>query len=191
MLGMTEQDARRRIGDLGVRLDETNGRIDALKDALPPLEVQTARVRAELHQALPKFDTLAATDAELREDIDRNAVLDFDRHTKAVTKMDEVRAAVEERVRLVERLNDTRFSSTMTRFKELEETDRAIGHRITLLAVRLDELRDQDAAVRVEMRRLEELRLRVQIEQAQQESQIFAERLAELQAGEIDDEEDE
>jgi chromosome segregation ATPase len=190
-VGMVEQDARRRIGDLGVKLDDTNKRIDALKDELPPLEVQIARVRAEMHGALPKFDTLEATSGELREEIDRVAILSMDRHVQAAAQIDQARAAFEERLRLVERLNDTRFSSTMARFGELEEADRAIGHRITLLAVRLEELRDQDTAIRGEMRRLEELRLRVRIEQAQQEAQIFTERLADLQAGGTDDEDDE
>jgi hypothetical protein len=103
---------------------------------------------------------------------------------------DEVREALEERIRLVERLNDTRFSSSMARFAELEEADRAIGHRITLLSVRLDELRDQDALLRLEMRRLEEMRIRLRLEQAQQEAAAFGDRLAQLQAElEGDDEE--
>lgn len=180
-VGMVEQDLRRRAGDLGARLDETNERIDALKEELPPLDLQIDRVRGELHGALPKFDQFAAVDGELREEVERISALTFDHHTKAMAKADETRAAIEERLRLVERLNDTRFASTMARFTELEEADRGIGHRLTLLAVRLDELRDEDSATRLEVRRLEELRLRVRIEQAQQESQIFTARLAELQ----------
>ncbi len=189
-VGMVEQDLRRRSGDLGTRVDETNGRIDALKDELPPLDVQIDSVRAELHAALPKFDQMTKSNSELRQEIDRVAAISFDHHTKAIAKADESRVASEERLRLVERLNDTRFTSTLARFGELEETDRSIGHRITLLVVRLDELRDEDSATRVEVRRLEELRLRVRIEQAQQEVQVFTEYLAQLQE-EIPDEDDE
>lgn len=188
-VGMVEQDLRRRSGDLGARLDETNGRIDALKDELPPLDVQIDRVRSELHAVLPKFDQLVAVDTDLREEIERITALTFDHHAKTIAKADEARIASEERLRLVERLNDTRFASTMARFGELEEADRSIGHRITMLVVRLDELRDEDSATRLEVRRLEELRLRVRIEQAQQESQIFTERLAQLQE-EIDDDDE-
>jgi len=189
-VGMVEQDLRRRSGDLGTRVDETNGRIDALKDELPPLDVQIDSVRAELHAALPKFDQMTKSNSELRQEIDRVAAISFDHHTKAIAKADESRVASEERLRLVERLNDTRFTSTLARFGELEETDRSIGHRITLLVVRLDELRDEDSATRVEVRRLEELRLRIRIEQAQQEVQVFTEYLAQLQE-EIPDEDDE
>jgi len=181
-IGMVEQDVRRRTGDLGVELTETNGRIDALKEQLPPLDIQIARVRSDLQLIVPRFEQLAATDSELREESDRHALLAIERHTQAMARADEARAGVEERLRLFERLNDTRFSATMTRFTGLEEADRAIGHRLTLLAVRLDELRDRDAELRGEMHRLEELRLRVRIEQAQQEAQLFATRLAELQA---------
>lgn len=188
-VGMVEQDLRRRSGDIGTKLDETNGRIDALKEELPPLDLQIDRVRGELHNVLPKFDQLAAVDTDLREEIERISALTFDHHTRAMAKADETRVAVEERLRLVERLNDTRFASTMARFTELEETDRAIGHRLTLLAVRLDELRDEDSATRLEVRRLEELRLRVRIEQAQQEAQIFTARLAELQEEDNHDDE--
>lgn len=187
-IGIVEQDVRRRIGDLGARFDETNGRIDALKDELPPLDVQIDRVRAELHAILPRFDALTATDGELREEIDRAAALDFARHKQALERADEARTAGEERVRLIERLNDTRFTSTMARFEDLERADGAISHRLALMAARLDTLRDQDAALRAEVRRLEELRLRVRIEQAQQEVQIVTERLAEFQAGDDDDE---
>lgn len=189
-VGMVEQDARRRVGDLGGRVDDTNGRIDALKEELPPLEMQIGRLRAEVQGALPQFAQLGATANELREEIDRNAILGVERHTQAMAHADAARAGMDERLRAVERLNDTRFTSTMTRFGELEEADRALGHRITLLAVRLDELRDQDAALRAEMRHLEELRLRVRIEQAQQEAHLFTARLAEMQ-GREDGEEDE
>ena len=189
-VGIVEQELRRRSGDLGTRLDETNGRIDLLKDELPPLHVQIDRSRAELQAALPKFDQMTTSNNELRQEIDRVAAISFDHHTKAIAKADESRVANEERLRLVERLNDTRFTSTLARFGELEEADRSIGHRITLLAVRLDELRDEDSATRLEVRRLEELRLRVRIEQAQQEVQVFTQYLAQLQE-EIPDEDDE
>jgi hypothetical protein len=127
----------------------------------------------------------------MQESIDRVASLDFDRHSQAIKRTDEVRETLEERIRIVERLNDTRFGSTMARFHELEDTDRAIGHRITLLAVRLDELRDQDSAIRLEMRRLEEMRIRVRLEQAQAEAHAFGERLAQIQSEFAGDEDDE
>ncbi len=180
--GMVEQDVRRRTSDAVGRLAEVNARIDGLRDELPPLGVQIDRVRHELHGALPRFDTLEAADRELKEEVDRNAVLSFDRHVQALARVDEGRAALEERIKIVERLNDTRFGATMARFTEMEEADRGLAHRITLLAVRLDELREQDAAIRAEMRRLEELRVRVRLEQAQQEAVAFRERLRELQA---------
>lgn len=187
-VGIVEQDVRRRISDLGGRFDETNGRIDTLKDELPALDVQIDRVRAELHGILPRFDALVAADGELREEIDRAAALDYERHAQALAKADEARMAAEERLRLVERLNDTRFTSTMARFDDLERADGAIGHRLALMAARLDTLRDQDATLRAEVRRLEELRLRVRVEQAQQEVQIITERLTALQTDSDDDE---
>ncbi len=182
VVGIVEQDARRRVGDVFARVDETNARIDALRDELPPLDVQIDRVRHELHQALPRFDQLAAADATLREEVERDAALNFDRHTQALARFDEVRDTIEERVRVVERLNDTRFGATMTRFTELEEADRALAGRITLLAVRLDELREQDTTIRLEMQRLEELRVRLRLEQAQQEAATLTERLARMRA---------
>lgn len=180
---IVEQEGVRRVGDLFVKLEEITARIDALKDELPPLDVQIDRVRHELHQALPRFDTLETADATLRDEVERATALDFDRHVQALSRFDEMRGILEERIRVIERLNDTRFGSTMARFAEQEDADRALGHRITLLAVRLDELREQDAAIRAEMGQLEALRVRVRLEQAQQEATSFAERLAELQAG--------
>lgn len=189
-VGMVEQDVRRRVGELTMRVQETNERIDRLKDELPPLSAQIVSVRQELHQALPKFDQFAKADIDLQEAIDRAAALAFDRDKRTGEQVKELREALEERVRLVERLNDTRFGSTLARFNDLEEADRAIGHRITLLAVRLDELRDQDAAIRLEMRRLEEMRLRVRLEQAQQEAATFGERLAQIEAELMGDDEE-
>ncbi len=190
-IGIVEQDVRRRVGDMATRVQETNERIDHLKEELPPLGAQIDRVRRELHEALPKFDQLSKTSFDLQESVDRVASLDFDRHSQAIKRTDEVRETLEERIRIVERLNDTRFGSTMARFDELEDADRAIGHRITLLAVRLDELRDQDAAIRMEMRRLEEMRIRVRLEQAQAEAHAFGERLAQIQSEFAGDEDDE
>jgi uncharacterized coiled-coil DUF342 family protein len=190
-VGLVEQDVRRRVGDLATRVQETNERIDHLKEELPPLGAQIDRVRRELHEALPKFDQLSKTSFDMQESVDRVASLDFERHSQAIKRTDEVRETLEERIRIVERLNDTRFGSTMARFDDLEDADRAIGHRITLLAVRLDELRDQDSAIRLEMRRLEEMRIRVRLEQAQAEAHAFGERLAQIQsefAGDDDEE---
>jgi chromosome segregation protein len=189
-VGLVEQDVRRRVGDLVTRVQETNERIDHLKEELPLLNAQIDRVRRELHEVLPTFDKLTKSAFDLQESIDRVAALDFERHSQAVKRTDEVRETLEERIRLVERLNDTRFGSTMKRFDETEATDRAIGHRITLLAVRLDELRDQDAAIRLEMRRLEEMRIRVRLEQAQEEAHAFGERLAQIQADFTGDEDE-
>ncbi len=151
-VGLVEQDARRRVGDLVARLDDTNGRIAALKDELPPLDVQIDRVRAELHGALPRFDALAAADAELREDMDQIGSYAQLRHDQTIAHADATRAAGEERLRAIERLNDTRFTATMARFEELERADGSIGHRLALMASRLDALRDEDAALRGEMR---------------------------------------
>ncbi|MFN8513192.1 MAG: hypothetical protein U0841_11495 [Chloroflexia bacterium] len=190
-VGIVEQDVRRRVTDMVTRVQEANERIDRLKDELPPLGSQIDRVRREVHEVLPKFDQLSKSAFDLQESVDRVGALSFDRHSQAVKRTDEVREILEERIRIVERLNDTRFGSTMKRFDELEDADRAIGHRITLLAVRLDELRDQDAAIRLEMRRLEEMRIRVRLEQAQEEAHAFGERLAQIQAQYSDDEDDE
>jgi chromosome segregation ATPase len=188
-VGIVEQDVRRRVGDLGVRLDDTNGRIESLRDELPPLDVQIDRVRAELHSVLPRFDALAAVDASLREDMDQIGSYAQMRHDKTIAQAEAIRTSGEERLRVIERLNDTRFTATMARFEDLERADGSISHRLALMATRLDALRDEDAALRGEMRRLEELRLRVRIEQAQQEVQIVTERLAQLDAASDDDEE--
>lgn len=178
-----EQEVARRAGETLARLDETDVRIAAVKDELPPLDVQLGRVRHELQGLAPRFDTLAAADAALKEEFERAAARDFDRHVQTSARLDEARAGVEERLRGIERLNDTRFGSTMTRFGEFEEADQALGHRLTLLALRLDELRDQDARLRAEMHQLESLRVRVRLDQAQREAATLGERLRQLQAG--------
>ena len=188
-VGIVEQDVRRRVGDLGARLDQTNERIDGLKDELPPLGVQIDRVRAEVQGILPRFDALTAADAELREDIDQVGSYAQLRHDQTIAQAEATRSSGEERLRVIERLNDTRFTATMARFEELERADGSLGHRLALMATRLDALRDEDDTLRGEMRRLEELRLRVRIEQAQQEVQIVTERLAQLGADGDDDEE--
>ncbi len=191
-IGLVEQDLRRRAGELVTRLDETNGRLEALKEELPPFDLRIERLRTELQAVTPQFAQLASADTDIREELESLTALSFDNHMKSVTKAEEARLANEERLRLVERLNDTRFASTMARFGELESADQALGHRLTLLAVRLDELRDEDEATRLEVRRLTELRLRVQLEQAQHELQVFNQRFAELEgnlsSGEDEDE---
>lgn len=179
---VVEQDVRRRVGSFGTTIDEVNARIDALRDELPPLDVQIDRVRHELHQALPRFDQLEDTGRALREEVERIASADYERHGQALARQDELRVAIEERIKGVERLNDTRFASTMGRFTELEAADRHLAHRLTLLAVRLEELREETEVLRGEMRQLEELRLRVRLEQARQEAATVSDHLALIDA---------
>lgn len=188
--GLVEQDARRRIGEVREAVDAVHARIDAVRDELPPLDVQIDRVRHELHEFLPRFDELAAADTALHEEVERVGVADFERHSQAIGRIEEVRAAHEAELRTVERLNDTRFTATMARFNDLDEADRHLGHQLALLAVRLDELRAADAALRAEMHQLEELRLRVRLEQAQQETQAVTEHLTALKAGAAGDDDD-
>lgn len=177
---IVEQEVRRRFGEAKEAIDAVNVRVDALRDELPPLDVQIDRVRHELQQALPRFDELAAVDAELREEVERLAAVDFERHGQTLARADEVRETLDARIQAVERLSDTRFASTMARFTDLEEADRSIAHRLTLLAIRLEELRDADATVRAEMRRLEEFRLQVHLDQAQQAVTLVKDYLARL-----------
>ncbi len=56
--------------------------------------------------------------------------------------------------------------------------------------MRLEELRDEDVAVRQEIRRLEELRLRLRLDQAQQELVAFQDDLARLVARHREEPED-
>lgn len=175
---IVEQESRRRFGEVNEAIDAVNVRIAALRDELPPLDVQIDRVRHELHQALPRFDELTAVDAELREELERLAAVDFEHHGQTLARVDEVRETLDGRIQAMERLSDTRFASAMARFTDLEEADRSIAHRLTLLAVRLEELRDADTMVRAEMRRLEEFRLQVHLDQAQQAVTLVKDYLA-------------
>lgn len=175
-----EQDARRRFSDVADSLQAVNARIDALKDELPLLNVQLDRLRHELRQFTPRFDGLEAADVETREQVDRAVVSASEQHRQALASVTAVHEAVEGRIQAVERLNDTRFSAAMSRFGTLEESDRSLAHRLALLMVRADELRDVDRQIRLEVHRLEEVRLRVRFEQAQREIASMSEFLKKL-----------
>ena len=75
----------------------------------------------ELHEVLPKFDQLSKSSGDLQESIDRVAALDFDRHSQAVQRADEVRDTLDERIRLVERLNDVTAHAEMMAFTAAAE----------------------------------------------------------------------
>jgi len=179
---LVEQDARRRVGEVITTVEAANARIDALRDELPPLDVQIDRVRHELHQALPRFEVLEDADRALREEVEHAEALHFERHGQALARLAEVREELAEQIHAVERLANTRFAATMARFNDLEEADRHLGHRLTMLAVRLEELHDEDAAIRREVRQLQELRLRLHLEQAQQEIAVVREHFAKVEA---------
>lgn len=177
-----EQESRRRFSDTAESIQAVNARMDVLKDELPILSVQLDRVRHELRQVIPRFEALEAGDVETREAVDRAVAAGIDHHRQALARMDELRDAGEARVQGVERLNDTRFSATMSRFGTLEESDRSLAHRLALLMVRADELRDADRQIRMEVHKLEEVRLRVRFEQAQREIASMSEFLKKLAA---------
>lgn len=177
-----EQESRRRFSDIAESIQTVNARIDVLKDELPVLSVQLDRVRHELRQVIPRFEALEAGDVETREAVDRAVAAGIDHHRQALARIEEFRDAGEARVQGVERLNDTRFSATMSRFGTLEESDRSLAHRLALLMVRMDEARDADRQIRMEVHKLEEVRLRVRFEQAQREIASMSEFLKKLAA---------
>jgi chromosome segregation ATPase len=166
---IVDQEARRRATDVIAITDGYSARIDELRADLAHLYDSLEDTRRGLVHVDPTLDELRAGELQLRQDLNRLQAQSTERHDLLIEVQDDhrqetdarfehLRSAIEERI---ERLNE--------RLEESGEGQRELSYKLSDVNSALEELRQVDATLHRDIWYLHEQRVRVRLEQIQEE----------------------
>ncbi|MBA3337865.1 MAG: hypothetical protein H0T49_09910 [Chloroflexia bacterium] len=166
---IVDQDVRRRMAE-AAQINETVGaRFDELRsDQAHLLDTLEETQRAIVHVD-PSLDELRAADLTLRQDLLRFQTQAVQRHDLLMEREDDVRQDTDARFDELRQNLENRAERLGERIEEFAGTHRDLTYRYTTLANQLEEQRQIDAALRRDIWYLHEQRVRIRLEQIQEE----------------------
>jgi chromosome segregation ATPase len=166
---IVDQEARRRTAEVAQSGQNVSVLIDELRSDLGHLFDLIDDTRRSIVHVDPALEDLRAVDASLRQDVARFQSQAIERHELVLERADDSRLEVDARFDEVRQAQEQRFERLAERIEEIGEAHRELGFRIGTLSGQLDELRLIDASIRRDLWLLNEQRVRLRLEQAQQE----------------------
>ena len=166
---IVDQDARRRLTEVIQQIDNLNAHVNTELAGVSALAARVDDVEQSLAGVWPNFDTLRESQEKFASEIDRFHTQSVERDDLVAERIEEVRQQAEAQVNNLDAATSQRFERLSSRSEQLDEVDRDLAYRLSLIEMQLEELTRVDQRVRREMWYLNEQRARLQLEQAQQE----------------------
>ncbi len=169
---IVDQEARRRTSDVQDVAESYGSRLDELRADLAHLYDTLEDTRRGLVHVDPTLDELRAGELSLRQDITRLQSTVNERHDMLIDMYDDARQETDARFDQI-RLNlEERSERLNERLDEANEAHRELTYRVSDLNGQLEELRQVDASLHRDIWYLHEQRVRVRLEQVQEELDI-------------------
>jgi len=166
---IVDQEARRRTTEVVESVETTKARIDEMRSDLTHSFDLIEETKASIGHIDPSFEELRAFDAALRADLTKFQTQSIERHEIILERYEDLRQEVDGHVADLRTAQDQRIDRLIERIEGIAEMYRDMGNRIGALASHLDELRQTDEVLRRDLWHLNEQRVRVRLEQIQQE----------------------
>ena len=171
---IVDQDARRRVADVAQAGETITARIDELRSDLGHLFDLIDDTRRSIVHIDPALEELRGVDVAVRQELVRVQAQGVERHELLQERVEDMRGDIDARFADVRLALEQRHERLAERIDGLNDAHRELGFRISQLAGQLDELRLVDAAVRRDVWLLNEQRVRLRLDQAQQELDLIA-----------------
>lgn len=171
---IVDQDARRRVADVAQAGETITARIDELRSDLGHLFDLIDDTRRSIVHIDPALEELRGADVAVRQELARVQAQGVERHELLQERVEDMRGDVDARFADVRLALEQRHERLAERIDGLNDAHRELGFRISQLAGQFDELRLVDAAVRRDVWLLNEQRVRLRLDQAQQELDLIA-----------------
>ncbi|MDQ2653213.1 MAG: hypothetical protein M3Z20_09220 [Chloroflexota bacterium] len=171
---IVDQDARRRVADVAQAGETITARIDELRSDLGHLFDLIDDTRRSIVHIDPALEELRGVDVAVRQELARVQSQGVERHELLQERVEDMRGDIDARFADVRLALEQRHERLAERIDGLNDAHRELGFRISQLAGQLDELRLVDAAVRRDVWLLNEQRVRLRLDQAQQELDLIA-----------------
>jgi chromosome segregation ATPase len=171
---IVDQEARRRVTEVVQEATAMSARIDELRSDLGHLFDLIDDTRRTMVQVIPSLEELREIDAAIRQEVARGQTQGVERHEVLLERVEDMRADIDARFADVRQALEQRHERLSERSDDLNEAHRELSFRISQLSGQLDELRLIDASVRRDLWLLNEQRVRLRLDQAQQELDLIA-----------------
>lgn len=166
---IVDQEGRRRTTEIERANENVSSRIDEMRSDLGHLFDLIDDTRRSIVHLDPAIEELRGVDVVLRQDLARFQTQTNERHELLLERAEDARQETDTQISDVRQAQEQRYERLTDRIEELGEAQRELGFRITGLSGQLDELRLVDVSLRRELWILNEQRVRLRLEQAQQE----------------------
>jgi chromosome segregation ATPase len=171
---IVDQDARRRVAEVAQAGETITARIDELRSDLGHLFDLIDDTRRSIVHIDPALEELRGVDVAVRQELVRVQSQGAERHELLQERVEDMRGDMDARFADVRLAVEQRHERLAERIDGLNDAQRELGFRISQLSGQLDELRLVDAAVRRDVWLLNEQRVRLRLDQAQQELDLIA-----------------
>jgi chromosome segregation ATPase len=171
---IVDQDARRRVAEVAQAGETITARIDELRSDLGHLFDLIDDTRRSIVHIDPALEELRGVDVAVRQELVRVQAQGVERHELLQERVEDMRGDIDARFADVRLALEQRHERLAERIDGLNDAHRELGFRISQLSGQLDELRLVDAAVRRDVWLLNEQRVRLRLDQAQQELDLIA-----------------
>ena len=171
---IVDQEARRRVTEVAQAGETIAARIDELRSDLGHVFDLVDDTRRSIVHVDPSLEELREADAAIRQEIGRGQTQGVERHELLLERVEDMRGDVDARFADVRQALEQRHERLSERIDDLNEAHRELGFRLNQLSGHLDELRLIDASVRRDLWLLNEQRVRLRLDQAQQELDLIA-----------------
>ena len=166
---IVDQEARRRVAEVGQATDNVAARIDELRSDLAHLYDLIEDTRRSIVHVDPTLEELKAIDVDLRADLTRFQAQAIERHELMLERDEDVRQETDAQFGDVRQTIEQRAERLAERIETAFEQHRELVFRTNTLYGQLDELRQIDASLRRDIWYLHEQRVRLRLEQIQEE----------------------
>jgi chromosome segregation ATPase len=171
---IVDQEARRRVTEVAQGGEMAGARIDELRSDLGHLFDLIDDTRRSIVHIDPSLEELRDADAAVRQEIGRVQAQGIERHELLLERVEDMRGDVDARFADIRQALEQRHERLAERIDDLNEAHRELGFRIGQLSGQLDELRLVDSSVRRDLWLLNEQRVRLRLDQAQQELDLIS-----------------
>ncbi|MDQ3227405.1 MAG: hypothetical protein M3Q50_12330 [Chloroflexota bacterium] len=171
---IVDQDARRRMAEATQDGVTVGARIDELRSDLGHLFDLVDDTRRAIVHVDPSFEELREADVVIRQELGRAQTQGGERHDLLLERVEDMRGDIDARLADVRMALEQRHDRLNERIDEFNEAHRELGFRFSQLSGQVDELRLMNAGARRDIWLLNEQRVRLRLEQAQQELETIA-----------------
>ena len=169
---IVDQEARRRTATVQELAESYSARLDELRSDLAHIYDSLEDTRRGLVHVDPTLDELRAGELTLRQELTRLQTQVNERHDLLIDMQDDARQETDARFDQLRQSLEERIERLNERLEETNEQFRESTYRLSDLNTQVEDLRQVDASLHRDLWYLHEQRVRVRLEQVQEELDI-------------------